>query len=199
MRISPPASGSSTPVRIFINVLLPAPFSPASASTSPRAISSVTRFNARTPGNVFEMSRTSRNGVIGGLCRVAWRVVLTAWSDRAATRRSSFARLLGIAAEIVLCHHGHAGVDIVRLLLAALDLRNQMLDSQLAHRHGALHHDCLDRAIADTLHGVRQIFERNYFELPLHRAELFGVQHLCDRRPADLADTEDALQLRMRT
>src|ERR1700722_9979123 len=58
-RISP-ASGRSTPPRIFINVLLPAPFSPISACTSPRFSWKLTSFTARTPGKSLVTPRSSR-------------------------------------------------------------------------------------------------------------------------------------------
>src|SRR6187455_3220160 len=53
-RISP-ASRVSAPARIFINVDLPAPFSPTSACTSPGRTSNVTPLNARTAPNDFSM------------------------------------------------------------------------------------------------------------------------------------------------
>src|SRR5262245_59867159 len=45
---------------MFIRVDLPAPFSPSSACTSPRARSKLTSSLARTPGNCFTMPRISR-------------------------------------------------------------------------------------------------------------------------------------------
>src|SRR5688500_10519754 len=50
-----PSSGSCAPPRIFINVLLPAPFSPISASTSPRPRDRETFLSATTPGKRLVM------------------------------------------------------------------------------------------------------------------------------------------------
>ena len=59
-----PESGRCTPARIFISVLLPAPFSPITASTSPRATVRLTPFNARTPGKDLVSWRTSSSGAL---------------------------------------------------------------------------------------------------------------------------------------
>src|SRR6185436_10829887 len=48
-----PASGCCAPPRIFISVLLPAPFSPTRASTSPATRERETPASAITPGNRF--------------------------------------------------------------------------------------------------------------------------------------------------
>src|ERR1700758_1669353 len=61
MRISP-ESGRYAPARIFINVLLPAPFSPIRACTSPCQIWRSTFLSARTPGKLLLIPRTSRTG-----------------------------------------------------------------------------------------------------------------------------------------
>src|SRR5205085_12406166 len=57
-----PTSGVCTPARIFISVLLPAPFSPLTASTSPRPSVRLTPVSALTPGKRLLTSRTSRRG-----------------------------------------------------------------------------------------------------------------------------------------
>ena len=62
IQMVPPGSAGNTPVRIFISVLLPAPFSPHNACTSPREISRLTLSSALTPGNVFEIFRISKYG-----------------------------------------------------------------------------------------------------------------------------------------
>ena len=53
-----PLSGVCTPARIFMSVLLPAPFSPTTATTSPRASVSDTSSKASTPGKRLETERT---------------------------------------------------------------------------------------------------------------------------------------------
>src|SRR5262249_50376747 len=47
------------PPRIFIRVDLPAPFSPTTASTSPRPSRKLTSCSACTPGNALQMPRAS--------------------------------------------------------------------------------------------------------------------------------------------
>src|SRR5262249_26935457 len=59
-----PASGTSAPAMILMSVDLPAPFSPTSAWTSPRASSKDTPLSARRPANDFVME-------------VAWTSALT--------------------------------------------------------------------------------------------------------------------------
>src|SRR5215218_2298852 len=60
-----PASGRYSPVRMFESVLLPAPFSPSSACTSPAAASKSTPSFATTPGNDFEIPRIETAGERG--------------------------------------------------------------------------------------------------------------------------------------
>src|SRR4051812_7366658 len=60
MKISP-SSGSCAPPRIFISVLLPAPFSPMSASTSPGCSDSETPDSAVTPGKRLVIPRICNN------------------------------------------------------------------------------------------------------------------------------------------
>ena len=62
-RISP-ASGWQTPPRIFMRVDFPAPFSPQSATTSPRPICKQTESSATTPGNPLEIPRISSSGAV---------------------------------------------------------------------------------------------------------------------------------------
>src|SRR5678815_403192 len=47
-----------------MSVLLPAPFSPITASTSPRASERLTPLSARTPGKDLASRRTSRGGAL---------------------------------------------------------------------------------------------------------------------------------------
>src|SRR4051794_34534421 len=61
-----PASGRSTPHRILISVLLPAPFSPTSAWTSPKSALYAASRGARTPPNDFEMPLASMAGAASG-------------------------------------------------------------------------------------------------------------------------------------
>src|SRR5262245_52385255 len=59
---SSPSYAGITPARIFIRVLFPAPFSPQTACSSPRAIDSDTSLSATTPGNRLVIERTSMCG-----------------------------------------------------------------------------------------------------------------------------------------
>src|SRR5581483_4075213 len=54
-----PSSGLRTPERILIIVLLPAPFSPTRACTSPNSAANDASFNARTPPNDLEIPDAS--------------------------------------------------------------------------------------------------------------------------------------------
>src|SRR5438093_7526066 len=56
-----PESPRYAPLRIFISVDLPAPFSPTSTCTSPRRRSKSTRSSATTPGNRLHTARMSRS------------------------------------------------------------------------------------------------------------------------------------------
>src|SRR5580704_6017924 len=60
-RISP-ESAWYAPARIFMSVLLPAPFSPMKACTSPGQILRLTLLRTRTPGKLLHIWRISRIG-----------------------------------------------------------------------------------------------------------------------------------------
>src|SRR5689334_5556891 len=77
-RISP-SSGRYSPASTFISVLLPAPFSPSSAWTSPGRRSKLTRSLARTPGNRLTTPRISTAlGRPGELTRLLGQLALDA-------------------------------------------------------------------------------------------------------------------------
>ncbi len=59
-QVTVPESGWYTPVRIFIRVDFPAPFSPMRPTTSPGLTSKSTSWRARTPGNDFVMPFITR-------------------------------------------------------------------------------------------------------------------------------------------
>src|SRR5947207_2281060 len=61
VRVSP-ASGSTSPMRIFIRVDLPAPFCPSTPWISPGKRDRLTRSQATTPPNLFVMSTSSTRG-----------------------------------------------------------------------------------------------------------------------------------------
>src|SRR5688572_669612 len=64
-----PSSAEQAPLRIFIRVLLPAPFSPISAWTSPGATSRLTLRNARVAPKLF---RTPAIRSRAGMARRVW-------------------------------------------------------------------------------------------------------------------------------
>src|SRR5437763_1875893 len=61
-----PASGRYRPVRMLESVVLPAPFSPSSACTSPAAASNSTRSFASTAGKRFVIPRSATAGAAAG-------------------------------------------------------------------------------------------------------------------------------------
>src|SRR5437016_3582315 len=63
-----PSSGRYSPVRMLDNVVLPAPFSPRSACTSPAAASKSTCSFATTAGNRFVIPRSATAGGGGEAC-----------------------------------------------------------------------------------------------------------------------------------
>src|SRR6478735_2486313 len=109
-----PSSGGCTPPRIFISVLLPAPFSPMSASTSPARSDSETPCRATTPGKRLVMPRIwSKGGVSRSdaaliACRSAFSGRL-----RGALLHGLFhgAELGPERVDVALVDDGDAGVD----------------------------------------------------------------------------------------
>src|ERR1700736_3397421 len=61
-KIISPGCGWYAPARIFMSVLLPAPFSPMKAGTSPGQMLRLTFLRTRTPGKLLHIWRTSRIG-----------------------------------------------------------------------------------------------------------------------------------------
>src|SRR3979411_1829477 len=105
MVISPESAGCA-PARIFISVDLPAPFSPTRACTSPALTSKVTPSSARTPGNVFTMSRIVSNGP--GTARLLAGVGLGEGADRDRDLRRR-----RLAAEVVVDRVDRLGADLI--------------------------------------------------------------------------------------
>src|SRR5689334_8773158 len=107
-----PSSGGCTPPRIFISVLLPAPFSPISASTSPARSESETPCSATTPGKRLVMPRIlSRSGAsLCGASLMDWGKCLPR-GRRLLHRFLHFAELGLERIDVALVDHGDAGVD----------------------------------------------------------------------------------------
>src|SRR6266571_6562805 len=66
-----PASGRCAPASTLMSVLLPAPFSPSRARTSPARSSKSTPRSACTPGKDFSMPRISSRGTVEGVWAAA--------------------------------------------------------------------------------------------------------------------------------
>src|SRR5438105_8203389 len=116
---------------MFERVLLPAPFSPSSACTSPAAASKSTRSFARTPGKRFVIPRIATAGGGG--------------APSAPLRSSSVTRLALRAADHALDEPVHR---VQVLDLQALPLRDAQLPFLVVERTGEL----VERAVLDRLH-----------------------------------------------
>ena len=67
-----PALGNIKLINILMVVLLPAPFSPSTATTSPAPTAKLTSCSARTPGNDFPTPDISKSsGMVGTLTNPA--------------------------------------------------------------------------------------------------------------------------------
>src|SRR3954454_23408800 len=112
-RISP-ASGSTNPMSIFINVDLPAPFSPRMPWMRPDRSERLTRSQAMTFPKRLEMSTNSAAGGEPGsppvLCSAA-AAVTGCWSAAGKRRRVDLVELIGeLAGGDVLVHRVHRGL-----------------------------------------------------------------------------------------
>src|ERR1700681_4556600 len=106
--ISPESAGCA-PARIFIRVDLPAPFSPTSACTSPATTSNVTPSSARTPANVFTMSRIVSN--VSGTSPLLRGVGLGVGADGDGDLRRR-----RLAVEVVVDRVDRLGADLIGML-----------------------------------------------------------------------------------
>src|SRR5438067_9954841 len=93
-----PASRGYTPLRIFISVLLPAPFSPTSACTSPGQAVKSTFWSTGVPPKDFEIPVISSSGSGIGLLQV----LLDRWTEEFLDRGLFHVRG---------GHHGGARID----------------------------------------------------------------------------------------
>ena len=72
-----------------------------------------------------------------------------------------------------------------------------MLDGETSHRHRTLDHDPIDEAVLDALDRVRQVIECEHLYHTLAVGEFLLSKDLGDCGTADLADTKDALEIRI--
>src|SRR5947209_6254571 len=126
-----PASGRYAPLSTFIKVLLPAPFSPIKAWTSPGATSSDTPRSARVAPKLFLMP--FRRRAAGDVMRSLQIFVQRRVDDVGHLR----------AVEILFRHETDTGVDH-RVDLLAAQYRHHCLHAEVAHPHGILNHHALD-------------------------------------------------------
>src|SRR5438093_10909603 len=120
---------------MFESVLLPAPFSPSSACTSPTAASKSTPSFASTPGNRFVIPRMTTAAPFGAAVRVA----------------ASFTALLARRATDHALHEPVHSVEAVRSAredLHRLALRNTQLPTLIVERAG----EHVEAAVLHRLH-----------------------------------------------
>src|SRR5262245_14315860 len=164
-----PASGRCTPARIFMRVLLPAPFSPISASTSPRCSTRSTPCNAWTPGKALPMPRTSSSGAPSTSLACLAGLLLQVLPERVDVRLLDRAR-----------RHVEEAVLLQQRCTRLGSPRAHELGQQL-HRAVAvvvrvLHDRAGDRAVEDALQRRLVLVERDHRDLAepargLHRVE----------------------------
>src|SRR6185295_3585298 len=129
-----PESARYAPLRIFINVLLPAPFSPMSAWTSPGATAKETPFNARVAPKDFRTPDMRRpEGMGAGSLQILLQRRIQQLLDR---------RLLHVLGR----HQDHAGVDAF-LDFFALQMLDHRHHAPVAHVDGVLDHEPLHIAV----------------------------------------------------
>ena len=132
-----PASGCSAPERMAINVLLPAPFWPTMAQTSPGKTETSTPSTATVAPNVFRMPRISKRGVPV----LAALVLLQPAIEVGLQQRLGLGRL-----HVGPRDDADAGVDPA-LDWLALELRDDRLDAEVAHVHRILHDEPVDVSV----------------------------------------------------
>src|SRR6478735_4297518 len=169
-----PSSGGCTPPRIFISVLLPAPFSPMSASTSPARSDSETPCRATTPGKRLVMPRISSKGGIS-LSAAALMACGSAFSERWGLLHRFFhrAQLELERVDVALVDDRHARIDDARgrqRLFGFVFLGRQLvhpLGRQVAELEGLLHDSRIDGAVFDPVEGGVVLVEHGGFDLAL--------------------------------
>src|SRR5580704_7350349 len=117
-RISP-ESAWYAPARIFISVLLPAPFSPMKACTSPGQMLRLTLLRTRTPGKLLHIWRTSRIG--RALLCPAFVLVDIFFGDQVYRNQGECLIRLFPVQDIVPNLHGFAGHGVGILRRACRD------------------------------------------------------------------------------
>src|SRR5882724_13605148 len=153
-----PASRGYTPLRIFISVLLPAPFSPTSACTSPGHAVKSTFWSTGVPPKDFEIPVISSSG--SGIDLL--QVLLDRRTEQLLNRG-----LLHIRGG----HHGGAGID-APLRRLAVQLIDQRLHRGVTHAERILHHQRIQIAGLHVLDHRGRAVEPDDLELPRHALAL---------------------------
>src|ERR1700752_4078947 len=132
-----PASACSAPDRIAISVLLPAPFWPTIAHTSPGATATSTPSTATVAPNALRMPRISKRGVA---------VTLFPLEPAVEVRLQQRLRLGCV--HVVMRHDANASID-ASLHGLALKLRDDGLDAEIPHVHRVLDDQPVDESVAE--------------------------------------------------
>src|SRR6478672_2479935 len=160
-----PASGRMAPLSTFMSVLLPAPFSPTSAWTSPArtlkstpssAVVAPKRFTIPLTSSISAARQVPGNGRVHELLRLG----------RIEVRRR---------------HDHHARVDS-RIDLLAAEMVDHRLHAQVAHAHRVLYDDPLELAVPQRVDQDLACIEPHELDLPRAAHVLQREQHADGRR-----------------
>src|SRR5579871_3289547 len=144
-----PESCFNAPLKMRINVLLPAPFSPITANTSPADTASVAPRRAGTPENDFARSRASTVSGTGILaCPFSSKRAL--FNKLLKHQRWIQQRLNIGLGKIVFFDQGNTGVDVPGRLASGENLGHR-LHAFVTHLVGILHHQRIEDAVLQIL------------------------------------------------
>ena len=174
-----PASGAIAPARIDISVLLPAPFCPTSAHTSPPRTARSTPSSATVPPNALRTRRISK-------------------CARQAARRFQPSRQVWLQ-QLLDSGVGHsvasdelrAGIDAF-LDRTALKVLDHGLHTEITHVDRILHDERIDVPVAQALHERVRGVEPDVLHLAGPSARL---QHAQQRERVRFVRGEDAVEL----
>src|SRR5690606_7486435 len=169
-----PSSGRSAPVRIFISVLFPAPFSPTSAWISPRPTSNVTSSSAFTPGNDLEMCSMRRKLWSAGM----WAPGFLRGRAGRSTRPCPAAHSYGLF-DVVGGDQFQINRDVC-LHALAVEIGDGGLDAQFTHQRGLLRDGRREAAIPHCRYRVVDGVEADERDLPSAACRLSGLDRTED-------------------
>src|SRR6187399_61799 len=157
-----PSSGSCAPPRIFINVLLPAPFSPINASTSPRPSDRETSLSATTPGKRLVMPRIESKSAAGASTLLP---PLLRFLQLGEVRLE-----FGNAVFVDDCHTGIQHLAFGNGLHCCIALGRKLVHpfgGLVAKLEGLLHHGYCDGTSGDAVESAIFLVEDSRFDLAL--------------------------------